>query len=279
MSATFFLGCDVGVTTHPSAIALLRLAGEVEAGPVLAVHDMALATGAPFEVVADEVQRVIEAIPGGPPVVGVDGNGPGQGVVQVLRKRGVRVIDVKASGQSAKVHRRPGNWSVPATEIYEVTYRLLAQGRLLVPQRHPLTARLVEEMDAVEATYTTTGNVKYDAHTGGGHGDLLTAVGIAALLHEVPHQARVAARTRANKGSVTVKRPTQHRAPTEDAAQTPRRERPTTGRRRRGTNTARQIIEQRRAESEDRWYSTGGDHWRPMGIGTDSVERDPDDIW
>ncbi len=60
-----------------------------------------------------------------------------------------------------------------------------------------VTSALVEELDSCTVGYTATGSIRYEVpRSGGSHGDILVALGIAATLHETPFAAQVTATAR-----------------------------------------------------------------------------------
>lgn len=190
-----YVGVDVGVTTHPTAITVLRRGPGDH--PVLEIVDMARAAGVPFARVAGEVERLLGAL-GGTVTLGVDATGPGAGLVQVLRARNVRCVAMTMGG-AGRVRVHGDRWAVPSAAIYEVVYRLLTERRLLLNPAHPLARQLAREMDACTMAYTSTGNVRYEVMAQGSHGDLLVSTGLAAVLHEHPHSFMVHARERRDR--------------------------------------------------------------------------------
>ena len=193
----YYVGVDVGVSRHHTAMTVLRRR-EPPTGdepPLLEVVDLSRARGVPFTGVAREVRGVLGALDGGA-TVGVDATGPGEGLVQELRRQGVRCVAMRMGGAGQGAARRGDRWGVPANRIYEVTYRLLVQRRLRLNPDHRLTRQLVEEMDACVADHTASGNVRYEVLAPDTHGDLLVSLGIAAALHEAPYDVEVNVRER-----------------------------------------------------------------------------------
>ncbi len=206
----FYIGVDCGVTRDPSAIAVLSrcapLPDDPTSGPVLEVADLASARAVPFTVVAREVKKIVNFLDG-TVTVGLDSTGPGEGLAQELRRQGVRCIAFKMNGAGHRVIRRLDRWSVPSHVLYEHVYQLLVQRRLRINPAHPLTATLVQELDSCEVSYTANGGIRYEVpRSGGSHGDLLVAAGIAATLHETPWSSQVNMRAR-SRGPDRERRP------------------------------------------------------------------------
>ena len=242
----FYLGLDCGVSSHPSALTVLRraapLAGEDTPGPVLEIIDMARVKGCPFTQVATEVRKVLVALDGDV-TIGVDATGPGAGLTQELRRQGVRCVAVTISGNSNRIIARGDRWTVPSSQVYESVHRLLVQRRLRANPDHPLARQLTRELDACTVTYTPSGGVKYEVLAHGSHGDLLVSTGLAAVLHEHPHARVVNVRERRGRPGYRERR-----------AGTPRR-----------GGAARQLIRQRLEESERAAEDRSGLS-APMGI-------------
>ena len=140
---------------------------------------------------------------------------------------------------------------MPSHILYDTIYQLLVQGRLKINPEHKLTSVLVEEMDSCEIGYTASGNVKYEVpRSGGSHGDILVALGVAAVLHETPHASMVTAQARRlGPDRVIERRP---------------------GTRHYGSQ-ALAVIEQRRAESyseAERYREAELERFRAAGWGT-----------
>jgi len=231
----WYVGIDCGVTKDPSAICVLGRCAPLpdddnDVGPVLEIADLARAKAIPFTQVAAEVKRVVSILDG-TVTVGLDSTGPGEGLAQELRRQGVRCVAFKMGGAGHRVVRRRDTWSVPSAHIYQCVYQLLVQRRLRMSPEHALTTTLVQEMDACEVSYTPQGNVKYEVpRSGGSHGDLLVALGIAALLHEAPWSSQITAMARKyGPDRVHERRP---------------------GNRHFRGDTARQVVEDRLSESE-----------------------------
>lgn len=187
MYTDFYLGVDVGVAAgrNPTASALLRRR-QTNTEPVLEVCDLARASGVSFGAVATEVERIIGAVAPSKVTVILDATGPGIGALQQLRGNGIWCVGATISGTGSSVSTRPGGmWTVPSTMIFESLYRLMAAGRLAIPHDHPLTDALLEELEEVTPQETPSGNLRYDGSTpGGGHLDLCTACGLAAVAAE-----------------------------------------------------------------------------------------------
>ena len=209
-----YMGVDVGVSRHHTAVTVLRRreppAGEEDGEPLLEVADMSRARGVPFTAVAREVRRILGALEG-TTTVGVDATGPGEGLAQELLRQGVRCVAMRMGGSGQRVTRRGDRWGVPASRVYEVTYRLLVQRRLRLSPDHPLTPQLASEMYACVAEHTPAGNVRYEVLAPGSHGDLLVSLGIAALLHEEPYGAAVRAAERRGRQGNRQRRPGKRR--------------------------------------------------------------------
>lgn len=203
MYTDYYLGVDVGVAAgrNPTALALLHR-GATNAETALDVVDMARASGVSFEAVATEVEKILGAVAPSTATVILDATGPGMGALQRLRGRGIWVVGATISGTGSSVStRRGGMWTIPSTMVFESLYRLMVAGRLRVPRHHPLTDALLEELEEVTPTETPTGNLRYDGSTpGGGHLDLCTACGLAAVAAERHYTREVNIRARSTDG-------------------------------------------------------------------------------
>ncbi len=109
----------------------------------------------------------------------------------------------------------------------------------------PLAGNLKRELASVSVGVTDAGREVYDVNSSDHHADLVSCLGMAVVVAEV--------RGRFSQRIIAVAR--------EDE----RRERPRTGRRR-ASNTARAVIEQRKEESRREAAQQAGDFWSPLGV-------------
>jgi hypothetical protein len=261
------LAIDPGFAAHPTGWLLL----EVRA-PTIAVRDGRLvepATGEdanpdglpaseaaqPAFAVLDAQSRkgldpkalVREALAtgrdhGGGLAVVVDCGGIGFGLWQDLRETGLNTYGVQFTS-GAKVGGGRRKLTVPVSRMYSDLYRALSQGRVLAPP--PLDGRLKQELASVSVGVTDAGRETYEVNTSEHHADLVSCLGMAVVVAEV--------RGRFSQRIIAA------------ARQDERRERPRTGRRR-ASNAARAVIEQRKEESRQAAVQQAGDFWSPLGV-------------
>ena len=109
----------------------------------------------------------------------------------------------------------------------------------------PLAGNLKRELASVSVGVTDAGRETYEVNSNEHHADLVSCLGMAVVVAEV--------RGRFSQRIIAA------------ARQDERRERPRSGRRR-ASNTARAVIEQRKEESRLEAAQHAGDLWSPLGV-------------
>lgn len=78
-------------------------------------------------------------------------------------------------------------WSVAKGDLVSTLAVALESGTIEIPKSHPLTPKLLQELDDFEAATTAAGNMVFGARTESAHDDLVTAIGLAVWF-SVGHQ-------------------------------------------------------------------------------------------
>lgn len=121
----------------------------------------------------------------------IDQTGVGEGVVEMLRKSGLRCYGVTIHGGDA-VSKMDGGWRVPKRELVATLEVLFQNRRLRFAEGLPAKQILINELQEFRATIKLSGHVSYAASEEwreNPHDDTVLALALAAWIGETydPH--------------------------------------------------------------------------------------------
>ena len=245
-----FLGIDVGGIHDYTALTLIRkgTAPAPHVPPPLHVIDLQRTLDTPFAAVAEEVKAIDQDL--GDVALAVDGTGIGRGLVEELRRIGLRPISITITDGSRITGGRRA-WNVPHRMIYEEVFKIFSAERYRIAEGLGHRETLLGELQRCEVRRTERGHAHYGVFDGqDGHGDLLVSLGIASLLaeHYVERDLR---RARPQRGRRESNR------------------RQGSGANAKLQDTARRVMDQRRREL-DNFYDR---HRDPVFLALNTIER------
>lgn len=178
-------GLDLGQTTDPSALAVLRKDGQDRAAvyTLLVLRRFELKT--PYGEVLAETNRVMTTGPVKGAPLAVDQTGVGRPVVELARERmtDTWVIPVTITSGHASTEQADG-WHVPKKELVSALALVHQTRRLVVPRKLAHGATLAREMENFKAKITLSANETFEAWREGMHDDLVLAVALAVWAGE-----------------------------------------------------------------------------------------------
>jgi hypothetical protein len=175
----FTIGCDLGQSHDPTAIAVVRRLDSWPAKPVFQVgHLERLPLGTPYPGVVSHVSHML----GRPQVRGnvelvIDFTGVGRPVFDMFVQHGISPIGVTITAGDATSHEGLV-WRVPKIILISRIQALLHDGRLKIHKDLPDAAALASELQDFRADVTDAGYWKFGARAGK-HDDLVLALAIA----------------------------------------------------------------------------------------------------
>jgi hypothetical protein len=175
----YFVGVDLGQSTDPSAVAVVRRLEEYPAKPIFQVgHLERLPLGTPYPGVVSHVIGLLcrPEIRGKAELI-IDFTGVGRPVFDMFRVQGVSPIGVSITGGTA-ITNDGMIWSVPKGHLISRVQALLHDARLKIHSGLADAAALVSELQSFRADFTDTGYIKFNARSGA-HDDLVLALAIA----------------------------------------------------------------------------------------------------
>lgn len=248
----YHIGADIATERDYAALTTLWVEPAKEPGTLPDVHvrDLARVRGTDTPSLVAEIARLVAHLGGA--VVALDLRGPGRGVFDGLKLRRLKPIGINTT--SGATENAAGLvWNVPSEMLFQTTYEVFSAGRFKIAEGLELSETLLRELTQVRAVRTPSGYAKYELpRSEEGHGDLAASLLFATYVAEV----RV------------------HRVAMSHVIQEKRRER---RKGRSASNTARDVIKQRKAEREMRWAKTAGDLWAPLGFDPRGFPT-PDDV-
>jgi len=175
----YIIGCDLGQSHDPTAIAVVRRLEEYPAKPVFQVgHLERLPLGTSYPAVVSHVTHML----GRPPFRGkaelvLDSTGVGKPVADLFVSRGLSPVCVTITAGEATSNDGLA-WRVPKIILISRIQALLHDGRLKIHKELPDAAALVAELQDFRADVTDSGYWKFGARAGK-HDDLVLALAIA----------------------------------------------------------------------------------------------------
>lgn len=203
----FYVGLDVGQSVDPSALAVVERVTVPELQPGRR-YMFAGATAVPWTTTlrlrhlerlplkmnyvaqAKHVARMMDTAPLRTNArLFVDATGVGRGVVDLMRREGLRFTGVTiTAGDSATTVG--GNWRVSKLSLVSALQAKVHSEQLRIPRGLPESQALVEELQAFQTTFSAAGNAQFGAREGR-HDDLVLAVAMAVFGAEHDERTRV----------------------------------------------------------------------------------------
>lgn len=174
---SFTLGCDLGQSRDPTAIAIVRRIDEASGKPIFQVgHLERLPLGTPYPGVVAHVKRLHGKLRKRPEIV-IDMTGVGRPVFDMFVGDGMNPIGVTITAGDATT--RDGlSYRVPKLILVSRIQALLHAGRLKIHKGLPDAAILAAELQDFRAEVNDSGYWRFGARAGK-HDDLVLALGIA----------------------------------------------------------------------------------------------------
>jgi hypothetical protein len=166
------VGVDLGQAHDPSAIAVVKKAGDIfQVG-----HLERLPLGTTYPAIVSYVGTLLRKLPGNPELV-IDATGVGRPVFDMFVGAGVAPIGVMITGGS--VETSAGHiHNVPKLTLISRIQSLLHEGTLKILRTLPEAETLVRELQDYRTEYSPTGHLTFNARVGR-HDDLLLALAVA----------------------------------------------------------------------------------------------------
>lgn len=192
-------GLDLGQTTDPSALVLLRQS-KIERGrdrrryyDCLAIKRWPLKTA--YTAIVDDVCTMFARPEFSGHQLAIDMTGVGRPVVDLFRKQRVKakIVPITIHGGSASSRDDDGGWSVAKRELVSIMHVFLGGCRFGTEQRLfqvaaslPLAGDLKRELENFTVKINiNTANASFEAHRASAHDDIVLAVCIAVFCGEL----------------------------------------------------------------------------------------------
>jgi hypothetical protein len=151
MADSFFVGCDLGQSRDPTAIAIVQKAGDFfQVG-----HLERLPLGTPYPGVVRHVSSVMDRLPRGS-MLAIDYRGVGKPVFDMFALRCVTPIGVTITA-GHEVVKNGKIYSVPKLVLVSQVRALLHAGRLKIQKCLPEVPALIGELQDFRAEVTDSG--------------------------------------------------------------------------------------------------------------------------
>lgn len=209
MKYSYFWGADIGLTTDPTGVVLVRavrpavviqdgraldaITGKQVAvpegttlaefiAPQYSILDVQSRKGVTFGQTAREARSVMEDMGNANFTACVDATGLGIGAVDQIRRAGVPTVAITLTSGS-KITGSRWSWNLPVALMFSGLFSVMSQGRLKVVD--PQANKLIEELREIEKRVSDAGREFFEVATGEGHhGDLVFALGLAVTVAE-----------------------------------------------------------------------------------------------
>jgi hypothetical protein len=175
----FFIGVDLGQSSDPTAIAMVRRVGE-EKGAVFQVgHLERVALHTPYPAIVSRVRHLMShPICAGNIDLTVDATGVGRPVCDLFAQAGIDFVGVVITGGQEETSPSASVAHVPKLTLVSHLQALLHEGRLLIQKNLPEAPILVGELQNFRVRYSDSGYMTFNAREGK-HDDLVLALAIA----------------------------------------------------------------------------------------------------
>jgi hypothetical protein len=186
----YFVGVDLGQSFDPTAIAICeRITGvpwpgyedEKRPEPEYNVrHLERLPLGTPYPAQIEHVLGLLcrEPLLSGETRTYIDHTGVGRAVFDMFRAAHIRRLYGVTITAGNEVTRTDIGWHVPKLELISRVQALLHSKRLAIDETLPDAKALVSELHNFRSTFTSAGNVIFNARSGA-HDDLVLALALA----------------------------------------------------------------------------------------------------
>lgn len=201
MTPRFFFGMDVGQAADPTAQAIVELIRRQVPVDKIMREEVELRTrnlrrvdlDTPYPDIIDGVAKTVSR----PPFkdcteIIIDATGVGRPIVDMARKKGLRVIAVTITGGEIETHN-DWRWSVPKRNLVMAT-NLALQHRILTFARGIQEKEVFKaELKNFKVKVSSAGHDSYEAEKSGDHDDMVIAESVAVwrALKFVPQLYRV----------------------------------------------------------------------------------------
>lgn len=177
LDSRYYVGCDLGQSIDPTAIAVVRrIEGEPERPLFQVGHLERLPLNTPYPGVVSHVRDLLPRLPGEAELV-IDLTGVGRPVFDLFEARGMSAIGVTITAGDSET-REGLQFHVPKITLISRLQALLHDRRLHILKTLPEAPVLVAELQDFKATVTDSGYWKFGARSGK-HDDLVLALAIA----------------------------------------------------------------------------------------------------
>lgn len=177
----FFAGLDLGQAQDSTAVALLAREVDRDRACYALRHLQRWPPGSPYPRIAEDLSRLLRAVPQQGCRLVVDQTAVGRAVAQLFRLGATgSTRQVLISAGHAVTSGEDGCTHVPKKELVSVLQVLLQTQRLKVAAGLPLAESLTVEMAAFRATVTVAGGTEELSWRERKHDDLVLAVALAA---------------------------------------------------------------------------------------------------
>ncbi|WP_210419153.1 hypothetical protein [Bradyrhizobium sp. NAS80.1] len=173
----FFIGCDLGQSNDPTALAVVQRAGEhFRCG-----HLERLPLGTSYPAVVARVGALMHhRMIAGDVSLAIDATGVGRPVCDMFAQAGIPFTGVVITAGHDETPPKPGSVyrHVPKITLISHVQALLHAGKLKIRSDLPEASNLVRELQDFKVSYSATGYMSFNAREGA-HDDLVLALSIA----------------------------------------------------------------------------------------------------
>ena len=190
---TIFIGVDIGQKRDPTAVCVAEVEPRVEGGRqeihFVVRHLDRLPLGTPYPEIARRLGEITSRVARRSrerPVTFVDATGVGKPVVDLLRERAydTRIVPVYFTHGDRRTEVG-GEIRLGKGFLVSRLQSLLQTGRVHLPQTREAQV-LARELQDYEIRVDENANDRYGAFRVGTHDDLVTALGLAVQVNQVP---------------------------------------------------------------------------------------------
>jgi hypothetical protein len=178
----FFIGVDLGQSSDPTAIAMVRRVGEERVAVFQVGHLERVPLHTPYPAIVNRVQHLLShPICAGNADLAIDQTGVGGPVADMFRQAGIDFTGVVITGGQEETSPSANLAHVPKLKLISHLQALLHEGRLLIQKNLPEAPILVSELQNFRVRYSDSGHLTFNAREGK-HDDLVLALAIAVWL-------------------------------------------------------------------------------------------------
>jgi len=175
----FFIGVDLGQSSDPTAIAIVRRVGEEKAAVFQVGHLERVPLHTPYPAIVNRVKQLMShPICAGNADLAIDQTGVGGPVADMFRQAGIDFTGVCITGGLEETSPSASVAHVPKLKLVSHLQALLHEGRLHIQKNLPEAPILVGELQNFRVRYSEGGYLTFNAREGK-HDDLVLALAIA----------------------------------------------------------------------------------------------------